>query len=104
MKENKAERRFGKGAGQTLASGWPAVARLNVRGRLKAFCLFLPYAIIYINRTRFIQRSSPTGRAEFKHYAHSAGPETQKKELKLDLGTSNFESGACDLPPKGSAK
>ena len=44
----------------------------------------------------------------FKRYAHSAGPETQKKKmkkkLKLDLGTSKFESGACDLPPKRSAK
>ena len=27
-----------------------------------------------------------------------------KKKSKLDLGTSKFESGACDLPPKGSAK
>ena len=32
------------------------------------------------------------------------GDSVQKKKLKLELGTSKFESGACDLPPKGSRK
>ena len=64
-----------EGLDKWLQSGGPAEPARPSKGLLALICLFC-----LIKQP--VHTAQPQGLAEFKRYAHSAGPETQKKKKK----------------------